>query len=58
MSGQEHTLTREENGRLVRVVCTCGHKGRWRARSAFLVEKQLRSDESGHLHAIQREKTS
>ena len=51
----EHEIGREENYRLVRVVCSCGWTGRWRARSAFLVEKQLHSDDGEHLYAVRRE---
>jgi hypothetical protein len=50
----EHKHTHEEVGRLVRVVCSCGWKGRWRSRSAFLVEKQLHSDDGEHLYAVRR----
>ena len=50
-----HEHSREENYRLVRVVCSCGWTGRWRARSAFLVEKQLHSDDGEHLYAVRRE---
>ena len=52
MTAHEHT--REESGRFVRVVCTCGWAGRWRSRTAFLLGKQLHSDDGEHLFAVKR----
>jgi hypothetical protein len=50
----EHIHSREENYRLVRVVCSCGWRGKWRARSAFLLERQLHSDDGEHLSMVRR----
>lgn len=49
-----HEHTRETSGRFVRFACTCGHTGPWRSCTAFLLGKQLHSDEGEHLHAVRR----
>lgn len=49
-----HDHGREESGRYVRVVCTCGWTGPWRYRLAYLLDKQLRSDDGEHLFAVRR----
>jgi hypothetical protein len=51
---ETHEHSREETGRLIRVVCSCGWTGRWRSRSNYLLEKQLHSDDGEHLYAVRR----
>lgn len=51
---EPHEHSREERGRVVRVTCSCGHRGPWRSRTSFLVEKQLHSDDGGHLYTVRR----
>jgi hypothetical protein len=53
MSDHEHT--REESGRYIRVACSCGWRGKWRYRFAYLLDKQLHSDDGEHLYAARRE---
>lgn len=50
----EHEHGREESGRVIRVACSCGWRGRWRSRTAFLVDKQLHSDDGEHLSMVRR----
>lgn len=52
---ETHEHTREESGRFVRVVCSCGWTGKWRSCTAFLLERQLHSDDGVHLYAVRRE---
>lgn len=49
-----HVLDFEERRRRIRVACSCGHRGKWRDRSGFLLQRELRSDESAHIHAARR----
>jgi hypothetical protein len=50
-----HDHGREETGRLIRLACTCGHKGKWRSRTAYLLSKQLHSDAGEHIHQVRRQ---
>ena len=50
----KHEHGREESGRLVRLACSCGHKGKWRSRSTYLLRQQLHSDDGEHLSAVRR----
>lgn len=51
----DHEHTREESGRYIRVACSCGWRGQWRSRVAYLLARQLHSDDAAHLFTIRRE---
>lgn len=51
----DHDHGREESGRYIRLACSCGHKGKWRSKTAFLLEKQLHADDGAHLYAVRNE---